>query len=168
MFVVLLVMAPSSQELEPPANPGRFTLTAPPDATPTLQAANGGARPRSLTSRLRFCAVAVSSTSSLAPLRPRSRSRSSPRMRFIWANRISTFLRSRRDCWKASVFANARTLSRTSSLRSRVTLQCGRRTLLSQQCNSISGMARLTSRQGHLRRSGSERCCLIADGASSI
>ena len=36
-------------------------------------------------------------------------------------------------------------------------LQCGRRTLLSQQCNSIIGMARLTSRQGHLRRSGSER-----------
>lgn len=35
-------------------------------------------------------------------------------------------------------------------------LQCGRRTLLSQQCNSISGMARLTSRQGHLRRSGSD------------
>jgi hypothetical protein len=29
-------------------------------------------------------------------------------------------------------------------------LQCGRRTLLSQQCNSISGMARLTSRQGRL------------------
>jgi hypothetical protein len=29
-------------------------------------------------------------------------------------------------------------------------LQCGRRTLLNQQCNSISGMARLTSRQGHL------------------
>ncbi len=39
----------------------------------------------------------------------------------------------------------------------RTSLQCGRRTLLSQQCNSISGMARLTSRQGHLRRSGSER-----------
>ena len=42
-------------------------------------------------------------------------------------------------------------------------LQCGRRTLLNQQCNSISGMARLTSRQGHLRRSGSKRyrdlCC---------
>ena len=36
-------------------------------------------------------------------------------------------------------------------------LQCGRRTLLSQQCNSINGMARLTSRQGRLRRSGSER-----------
>ena len=28
-------------------------------------------------------------------------------------------------------------------------LQCGRRTLLSQQCNSINGMARLTSRQEH-------------------
>ena len=42
-------------------------------------------------------------------------------------------------------------------------LQCGRRTLLNQQCNSISGMARLTFRQGHLRRSGSKRyrdlCC---------
>jgi hypothetical protein len=36
-------------------------------------------------------------------------------------------------------------------------LQCGRRTMLSQQCDSISGMARLTSRQGHLRRSDSER-----------
>ena len=36
-------------------------------------------------------------------------------------------------------------------------LQCGRRTLLNQQGNSINGMARLTSRQGHLRRSGSER-----------
>ena len=39
----------------------------------------------------------------------------------------------------------------------RTSLQCGRRTLLSQQCNSISGMARLTSQQGHLKRSGSER-----------
>ena len=29
--------------------------------------------------------------------------------------------------------------------------------MLSQQCNSISGMARLTSRQGRLRRSGAER-----------
>ena len=36
-------------------------------------------------------------------------------------------------------------------------LQCGRRTSLSQRCNPISGMARLTSRQGRLRRSGSER-----------
>ena len=43
-------------------------------------------------------------------------------------------------------------------------LQCGRRTLLRQRCNPISGMARLTSRQGRLRRSDSERypdlrCC---------
>ena len=72
---------------------------------------------------LRFCAVAVSSTSSLAPFKPRSRSRSSLRMRFMCANRISTFLRSRRDCWNASVLANARTRSRTSSLRSRVILR---------------------------------------------
>lgn len=36
-------------------------------------------------------------------------------------------------------------------------LQCGRRTLLRQQCNPISGMARLTSWLGRLRRSDSER-----------
>ena len=52
-------------------------------------------------SRLKFCAVAVSSTSSLTPFKPRSLSRSSLRMRFISGNRISIFLRSRRDCWKA-------------------------------------------------------------------
>src|ERR1700741_4234905 len=45
-------------------------------------------------------------------------------------------------------------------------LQCGRRTLLTQQCNSISGMARLTSRQGHLRRSGSERGRDLCGGSS--
>jgi hypothetical protein len=44
-------------------------------------------------------------------------------------------------------------------------LQCGRRTLLSQQCNSINGMARLTSRQGRLRRSGSERYRDLCDGS---
>ena len=42
-------------------------------------------------------------------LKPRSRSRSSLRMRFICANRTSIFLRSRRDCWKASVLASALT-----------------------------------------------------------
>jgi hypothetical protein len=84
----------------------------------------GGERQRSLASRLRFCAVAVSNTSSVAPLKPRSRSRSSFKMRFICANRTSsTFLRSRRDRWKASVLASARTWSRTSSLTSRVTLR---------------------------------------------
>jgi len=77
----------------------------------------------SFASRLKFCAVAVSNTSSLTPFKPRSRSRSSLRMRFIWANRISTFLRSRCDCWKASVLASARTRSRTSSSRSRVILR---------------------------------------------
>ena len=75
-------------------------------------AASGvGARYRSLASRLRFCAVAVSSTSSLTPFKPRSRSRSSLSMRFMWANRISTFLRSRRDCWKASVLQRADTIA---------------------------------------------------------
>jgi hypothetical protein len=44
----------------------------------------------------------------LVPCAARSRSRSSLRMRFMCANRISTFLRSLRD-WKASVLANART-----------------------------------------------------------
>jgi hypothetical protein len=44
-------------------------------------------------------------------------------------------------------------------------LQCGRRTLLSQRCNSINGMARLTSRQGHLRRSGSERYRDLGSGS---
>ena len=47
----------------------------------------------------------------------------------------------------------------------RTSLQCGRRTLLSQQCNSISGMARLTSRQGHLGRLGSERYRDLCDGS---
>ena len=36
-------------------------------------------------------------------------------------------------------------------------LQCGRRTLLDQRCNPISGMARPTSRQGRLGRSDVER-----------
>jgi len=88
-----------------------------------IAARDGGARQRSLASRLRFCAVAVSRTSSLTPLKPRNRNRSSLRMRFMCANRISTFLRSRRDCSKASVLAKARTRSRTSSLRSRVILR---------------------------------------------
>jgi hypothetical protein len=47
----------------------------------------------------------------------------------------------------------------------RTSLQCGRRTLLRQQCNSIIGMARLTSRQGHLRRSGSERYRDLCSGS---
>src|SRR5215831_14534137 len=42
-----------------------------------------GGRNSSFASRRRFCTVAVSNTSSLAPLRPRSRRRSSLKMRFI-------------------------------------------------------------------------------------
>jgi hypothetical protein len=89
----------------------------------TQGGAMGGARQTSLAARRRFCAVAVSSTSSLTPLNPRKQSRSSLRMRFMCANLISTFLRSRRDCWKASVLARARTWSRTSSSMSRETLR---------------------------------------------
>ena len=62
-----------------------------------VTAGDGGGRQRNLTRRRRFCTVAVRSTSSLAPLEPRSRSRSSLKMRFMGANRISTFLRSRRE-----------------------------------------------------------------------
>ena len=46
-------------------------------------------------------------------------------------------------------------------------LQCGRRTLLRQRCNPISGMARLTSRQGRLRRSDSERYLELRCGSCS-
>ena len=83
----------------------------------------GGAQWMILASRRRFCAVAVSNTSSRTPLKPRNRRRSSLRMRFMWANLISTFLRSRCDCLKASVFARARTRSRISSSMSRETLR---------------------------------------------
>src|SRR5512132_3829867 len=74
----------------------------------------GGDRPTYLASFLKFWAVATSRTSSRAPLKPLSRSRSSLKMRFMWANSISTFLRSWRDCWKASVVARARTRSRSA------------------------------------------------------
>ena len=42
--------------------------------------------------------MAARTNSSWAPRGPRNRSRPSFRMRFKWANRISIFLRSRRDC----------------------------------------------------------------------
>jgi hypothetical protein len=56
-------------------------------------AIGGGARQTSLASRIRFCAVAVSSTSSLPPLKPRSRSRSSFRMRFICKPHLESCVR---------------------------------------------------------------------------
>lgn len=45
---------------------------------------------------------------------------------------------------------------RMMELRS-TSLQCGRRIQLRQRCNPINGMARLTSRQGHFKRSVIER-----------
>ena len=71
----------------------------------------------------KFWAVAARSSSSLAPLIPRSLRRSSFRIRLRWAKDISTFLRSSRDCLKAGVFFKARTYSRTLSLTSRGTLR---------------------------------------------
>ena len=64
-----------------------------PDAYTGQAAGIGGGRQRSLARRLKFCAVAVSSTSSFTPLKPRKRSRSSLRMRFMWANRSCRGLR---------------------------------------------------------------------------
>src|SRR5260370_11830061 len=52
--------------------------------------------------------MAARTNSSWAPRGPRSRSRPSFRMRFRCANRISIFLRSRRDVSKPSVPANDR------------------------------------------------------------
>jgi hypothetical protein len=72
----------------------------------------GGGRATSLARRLRFCAIAASVNSNCTPLGPRRRNRPSLRMRFRCANSISTFLRSRRDCSNALVFASARATSR--------------------------------------------------------
>ena len=64
-------------------------------------AAQAGARlagaGSSLASLRRFWAVAARRNSSWAPQGPRSRNRSSLRMRLRWANSISTFFRSRRE-----------------------------------------------------------------------
>jgi hypothetical protein len=56
--------------------------------------------------------MAARTNSSWAPRGPRSRSRPSFRMRFRCANRISIFLRSRRDVSKPSVPASDRATSR--------------------------------------------------------
>ena len=63
----------------------------------------------------KFCAVAANKNSSWAPHRPRSRSRSSFKMRLRWANSISTFLRCRPDLLNASVSAILRATSRAPS-----------------------------------------------------
>jgi hypothetical protein len=69
--------------------------------------------------------MAARTNSSCAPRGPRSRSLSSRRMRFKCANRISIFLRSRRDCSKLSVLANDRATSRARSWISRGILRNG-------------------------------------------
>ena len=96
-----------------------------PDAHATHAAAAGGDLAVSLASRRRFCAMAASVHSSRAPRGPRNRRRPSRRMRFKWANSISTRLRSRHDCSKASVSASARATSRASSCTSRVIFRHG-------------------------------------------
>jgi hypothetical protein len=84
-----------------------------------------GGRATSATSRRRFWAMAARTNSSWAPRGPRSRSRPSFRMRFKCANRISIFLRSRRDFSKSSVPANDRATSRAFSWMSRGILHDG-------------------------------------------
>jgi hypothetical protein len=95
-----------------------------PHAT-THTAANGGGRATRLTSLQRFWAMAASVNSSCAPRGPRSLSRLSLKIRFKCANNISTRLRSRRDCSKASVLESARAVSRASSLTSRGIMSAG-------------------------------------------
>lgn len=85
--------------------------------------------------RLRFWAMAASRNSSLAPVTPRNRRLTNDWMRFRWANSISTFLRSLRDCLYASVLATRRARSRASSCTLRAILRIG---VLGQQ-RSFSG-----------------------------
>lgn len=75
--------------------------------------------------RLRFWAVAAIKNSARAPLRPRSRRRSSFMMRLRWANSISTFLRSLRDCLHSVVCAMDRATSRAPSWMLRAILRNG-------------------------------------------
>src|SRR5580765_4496758 len=96
-----------------------------PDAYPLHMAAAGGGCAASLASLRRFWAIAASVNSSCAALGPRSLRRSSFRMRFRWANSISTRLRSWRDCSNASVLASARATSRASSYMLRGILRAG-------------------------------------------
>src|SRR5689334_544134 len=77
----------------------------------------------SFASLRRFWAVAASRNSSRAPVGPRSRSRSSLRMRLRWAKSISTFLRSRRDTRPSHDLAIARAISRAPSWIERGTLR---------------------------------------------
>jgi hypothetical protein len=71
-----------------------------------LPRGHGGCCAASLASLRRFWAIAASVNSSCAPRGPRSRRRPSFRMRFKWANNISTRLRSWRNCSNAAVLAS--------------------------------------------------------------
>src|SRR5208283_844300 len=75
----------------------------------------GGGWLASLASFRRFCAMAASVNSSLAPQGPRNRSLLSLRMRLRCANSISIFFRSRRDRKYSGVPARCRTTSRAAS-----------------------------------------------------
>src|SRR6476659_4585830 len=79
----------------------------------------------SLANFRRFWAVAARRNSSCAPVGPRSRRRSSLRMRLRWANSISTFLRSRRDVFPSEDLAITRAMSRAPSWIERGTLRAG-------------------------------------------
>jgi hypothetical protein len=99
----------------PPARwSGRLTLdfTDARDGYATHAATVGGGRATNLASLRRFCAIAASVNSNWAPHGPRNRSRPSLRIRLRCANRISIFLRSRRDCSKPSVPTKDRATSR--------------------------------------------------------
>jgi hypothetical protein len=92
--------------------------------------------------------MAARTNSSRAPRGPRSRGRQSFRMRFKCANRISIFLRSRRDVSKPSVPASDRATSRAYSCMSRGILRdgsFGQHCGLSGQTSQSSLLARYRS-----------------------
>ena len=72
----------------------------------------------------KFCAVAASKNSSLAPFRPRRRNLSNRRMRLRCANSISTFFRCRRDWAYRFVVDSWRAPSRADSFTWRAILRC--------------------------------------------
>jgi hypothetical protein len=110
--------------------------------------------------------MAARTNSSWAPRGPRSRSRPSFRMRFRCANRISIFLRSRRDCSKASVSASERATSLACSWMSRGILRdgsFGQHCGLSGHTSQSSLLARYRSSCPHARC----RWCQVASRQGS-
>ena len=103
--------------------------------------------------------MAARTNSSWAPRGPRSRSRPSFRMRLRCANRISIFLRSRRDSSKASVSASERATSRACSWMSRGILRDGS---FGQHCG-LSGHTSQSSFQLDISGDGSLSDVMIGD-----